>query len=710
MTAATLTRQLTNLSRMGFGVPLLVIALLAMVVVPLPPFLLDAFFTFNITLSLIIMLAVIYVTRPLDFAVFPTVLLGVTLLRLALNVASTRVVLLHGHTGPSAAGHVIEAFGNFVVGGNYAVGIVVFVILVVINFVVVTKGSGRVSEVSARFTLDAMPGKQMAIDADLNAGLITQEQAIARRSEVSQEADFYGAMDGASKFVRGDAIAGILILLINIIGGLVIGTVDHGLSLSDAGRVYTLLTIGDGLVAQIPSLLASTAVAVIVTRMSRAATLSEQVVGQLFQNPRSLTVAGSVLAILGVLPGMPNVMFLTLAAITIGGGYYMEKRSKEAPAEEVAPEPEMPEVANADRELGWDDVSSVDLIGLEVGYRLIPLVDRNQSGPLLGRIKAVRRKLSDELGFLLQPVHIRDNLELKPSAYRISVLGVPVGEGEIQIDRDLAINPGGITTPLSGAHTKDPAFGLDAYWIEPAAKDHAQTLGYTVVDSSTVVATHLSELLKRHAHQLLGHEEVQQLLERLARTAPKLVENLTPGALPLGVVVKVMQELLLDRVPVRNLRSIAETLAEHAGRTQDPSVLLAHVREALGGSIVQSIYGLKDELAVITLDPTLEQLLRDGIKAAGDGSPSFEPGLIDRLHTALVGAVQQQEMRGDPAVLLVPAALRSWLSRFTRHGIPNLAVLAYGEIPHNKSLRVAATVGGPNGTGTRSPGARAAVN
>jgi flagellar biosynthesis protein FlhA len=705
MSAAVLAR-LTDLSRLGLGVPLLVVALLAMVVVPLPPLMLDAFFTFNITLSLVIMLAVIYVARPLDFAVFPTVLLGVTLLRLALNVASTRVVLLNGHTGTDAAGRVIESFGHFVIGGNYAVGIVVFVILVVINFMVVTKGAGRVSEVTARFTLDAMPGKQMAIDADLNAGLITQEQAVARRNEVAQEADFYGAMDGASKFVRGDAVAGILILVINVIGGIIIGTLDHGMPIAEAGRVYTLLTIGDGLVAQIPALLASTAVAVIVTRMSRAATLSEQVVKQLVQHPRALTIAGGVLGVIGLLPGMPNVVFLLLATATIGAGYWLEKRARSKPeapkAVETAPKHETPA---ADRELGWDDVSAVDLIGLEVGYRLIPLVDRTQNGPLLARIKAVRRKLSEELGFLVQSVHIRDNLELKPNAYRISILGVPVGEGEIQIERDLAINPGGVAAQIVGVRTKDPAFGLDAYWIEPAAKEHAQGLGFTVVDASTVVATHLSELLKRHAYQLLGHEEVQHLLDRLAKTAPKLVENLTPGALPLGTVVKVMQELLVDRVPVRNIRTIAETLAEHGGRTQDPLVLLGQVREALGGSIVQSIFGLRNELPVITLDASLEQLLRDGFKG-GDGSPTFEPGLADRLHGALLDATQQQELKGEPAVLLVPTQLRPWLARFTRHGAPSLAVLAYGEIPHNKSLRVVASVGSPGG-GARTAPARA---
>ncbi len=692
MNSDAVMRQVGDFLRIGMGVPLLLITVLAMVVVPLPPVLLDALFTFNITLSMIILLAVIYVARPLEFAVFPTVLLAVTLLRLALNVASTRVVLLEGHTGPDAAGNVIEAFGAFVVGGNYAVGLVVFTILVIINFVVVTKGASRVSEVSARFTLDAMPGKQMAIDADLNAGICSQEEARARRQEVREEADFYGAMDGASKFVRGDAAAGILILFINILGGLIIGTLDHGLPLAEAGRVYTLLTIGDGLVAQIPSLLLSTSVAIIVTRMSRAEALTDQVVTQIFSNPRVLIVAGSVLAILGVLPGMPNAAFLALAALVMSTGYWLHYRRPAAAPEEV-PESEQEPEKEESQELSWDDVSPVDLIGLEVGYRLIPLVDRNQNGPLLSRIKGVRKKLSDDLGFLIQPVHIRDNLELKPNSYRISVLGVPVGEGEIQIDRELAINPGDVTSPLTGAKTTDPAFGLEAYWIELGAREHAQTLGYTVVDASTVIATHLSEVLKSHAYQLLGHEEVQQLLDRLAQTAPKLVENLTPGALSLGVVVKVMQELLAERIPIRNIRTIAETLAENSGRTQEPVALTAVTREALGGSIVQGIYGLRQDLPVITVDPSLEQLLRDGVQSAQEGGPSFEPGLADQLHGSLVDAARRQEMSGDPAVLLVAGPLRPWLAKLTRYSVPNLRVLAYGEIPQDKNLRVVTSVG-----------------
>ena len=688
MSQATVLGRLNYVSRLGLGVPILLFMLLAMVVVPLPPLLLDALFTFNITLSLIIILAVIYVARPLDFGVFPTVLLGVTLLRLALNVASTRIVLLDGHTGSDAAGKVIEAFGAFVVGGNYAVGLVVFSILVIINFVVVTKGAGRVSEVSARFTLDAMPGKQMAIDADLNAGLIDREQALARRVEISEEADFYGSMDGASKFVRGDAVAGILILLINIVGGLAIGTLDHGLGIGDAMRIYTLLTIGDGLVAQIPSLLLSTSVAIIVTRMSRPQALTEQVVQQLLFSSRSLFVAAGALGVLGLLPGMPNLAFLSLAAIVAGGGYLIHARDQAA---EEAPPPPPPVEAPVD--LSWDDVANVDLIGLEVGYRLIPLVDRNQDGPLLSRIKGVRKQLSTDLGFLIQPVHIRDNLELKPGGYRISILGVPVGEGDIQVDRELAINPGHVTAPLSGAETTDPTFGLKAYWITPAGREHAQTLGYTVVDPSTVVATHLSDLIRNHSHELFGHEEAQKLLDRLAENAPKLVENLVPGTVSLAVVVKVLQDLLAERVSLRNLRSIAEALAEQASRSQDPGLLLAAVRQSLARSIVQGVFGMRQELPVMTLDPQLEQMLRDAVQQSPDAAPSVEPGLAERLVEALNDAAQRQELNGDPPVLLVAPGLRPWLARLTRFAIPQLHVLAYGEVPQDKSLRVLSTVG-----------------
>src|SRR6202789_692717 len=546
----------------GLGVPLLVMVVLAMMVLPLPAFLLDVFFTFNITLSLMILLAVIYVRRALEFATFPTVLLGATLLRLGLNVASTRIVLMNGHTGAHAAGHVIAAFGHFVVGGNYAVGMVVFTVLVIINFVVITKGAGRISEVSARFTLDAMPGRQMAIDADLNAGIITQADAIIRRQEVREEGDFYGAMDGASKFVRGDAIAGILIVFINLFGGTIIGAAQHGMSLAEAGRTYALLTIGDGLVAQIPALLLSVAVAILVTRVSRPHDMSQQIMSQVLGQPKALGVTSGILTLLGIIPGMPNLVFLGMAAVCAVGTYFlskrksMEKKAAAAPAVAAA-------VPAEQRELSWDDVEPVDLIGLEVGYRLIPLVDRNQGGELMGRIKGVRKKLSEELGFLVQAVHFRDNLELGPNSYRITILGAPVGESEVFPDREMAINPGQVSgATIPGSATKDPAFGLDAVWIDKARREQAQAQGYTVVDASSVIATHLSHLLQSHAHELLGHEEVQQLLNRLGKSAPKLIEDLVPKLLPMSTVVKVLQYLLLERVPIRNMRTICETLAE----------------------------------------------------------------------------------------------------------------------------------------------------
>jgi flagellar biosynthesis protein FlhA len=678
-----------RLVRNGLGAPLFLVAILAMVVVPLPPLALDALFTFNIALSVVVVMAVVYVARPLDFGVFPTVLLLATLLRLALNVASTRVVLLHGHQGTGAAGHVIESFGEFVIGGDYAVGVVVFAILTIINFIVVTKGAGRISEVSARFTLDSMPGKQMAIDADLGAGLITQEEARQRRAEVRAESDFYGSMDGASKFVRGDAVAGILVLLVNIVGGLAIGTLNHDLPFGEAARVYTLLTIGDGLVAQIPALLLSTAVAIIVTRMSRAQDMGGELASQLVGNPRALGVAAGLLGAMGLIPGMPNVAFLSMAALCGGGAWYLTR--KPAPPPEVAPEP-APVPAPEARELSWDDVQPVDLIGLEVGYRLVPLVDRAQGGELLARIKGARRKLSQDLGFLVQSVHIRDNLDLAPNNYRISLGGVTVGEGVVYPDRELAINPGRVFGRVNGIETRDPAFGMEAAWIEPGLRDHAQTLGYTVVDASTVIATHLSHLLQTHAHELLGHEEVQQLLTGLAKTAPRLVEDLVPKVLPLGVVVRVLQGLLAEQVPIRNLRSIVESLAEHAPRTQDPVALQGQVRIALGRQIVQDLAGPSNELPVITLEPDLEQLLQS--TAAGSaGSPVMEPGLAERLQARLAETTQRQESAGEPAVLLVAPPLRAALARFARAGVPGLRVLAWNEIPDNRRVRLVAAVG-----------------
>ena len=670
----------------GLAVPLLLLVMLAMMMVPLPPLALDVLFTFNIALSVAILLTAIYVGRPLDFGVFPSILLIVTLLRLALNIASTRVVLLNGHTGTSAAGNVIEAFGEFVVGGNYAVGFVIFAILVIINFVVVTKGAGRVSEVTARFTLDAMPGKQMAIDADLNAGIIDQELAKARRREIAEEADFYGSMDGASKFVRGDAIAAILILFINIIGGLIIGSVQHDLSLADAVHNYTLLTIGDGLVAQVPSLLLSTAVAIIVTRMSRSEDMSRQVFAQLFSDPRTLAVTAGVMAVLGLIPGMPNFAFISLALLC-GYAAYRAARKKDMPSEpsEAEPAPEAPPA-----ELGWGDVDTLDQVRLDVGYRLIPLVDRQRDGALIGRIKGVRKKLTEELGFLIPPVHIRDDLDLNPNAYRISLMGVPVDEGEVYADKELAINPGQVFGEIKGVATKDPAFGLDAIWIDASQHDEAQMLGYTVVDAATVVATHLSQLLQEHAHELLGHEETQQLLDRLAETAPKLVEELTPKTLPMSVISRVLQKLLEERIPVKNIRRIAETLTENGTQTQDPDALCAAVRVRLGRSIVQQVAGMQPQLQVMTLEPEMERILSESTQ--NGNSLGIEPGIVERLQSALADQAQKHELTGDPAVLLVPPNLRPWIARLVR-SIRNLHVLAYNEIPDDKQIEMVAAVG-----------------
>jgi len=571
--------------RAALGAPVLVILMLGMMVIPLPAFALDMLFTFNISLSMIILMVTVYAVRPLDVVVFPTVLLLATLLRLALNVASTRVVLMNGQEGTGAAGKVIQAFGDFVVGGSYAIGLVVFVILVIINFVVVTKGAGRVSEVNARFTLDAMPGKQMAIDADLNAGLINQDEARGRREQVQQEADFYGAMDGASKFVRGDAVAGILILIINIAGGLAVGTLQHGLPLGEAVRIYTLLTIGDGLVAQIPSLLLSTAAAILVTRVASTQDMGRQLLSQVFGSPKALGATAAVVGLLGMIPGMPNLSFLLLSGAIAATAWLLSRRRAEAAQKDSHPEGTTTE-ATVQADVTWDDVQPVDLIGLELGYRLIPLVDRAQGGELMGRIKGVRKKLSQELGLLIPAVHIRDNLDLAPNAYRILLLGVPIGEGQVQPEMELAINPGQVFGVMPGIACKEPAFGLDAVWIKAGQRDQAQTLGYTVVDLSTVIATHLSTLIQEHASELLGHEEVNQLLNVLARQAPKLVEYLVPKTVPLSVIVKVLQNLLAEGVPIRDLRTIAESLAENGARSQDPVALTGAVRAALGRSII----------------------------------------------------------------------------------------------------------------------------
>ncbi len=692
MNPGLIISRIRQLGGAGLGAPLLVMLMLMLLVLPLPAFILDLFFTFNIALSLIILLVVIYTAKPLDFAVFPTVLLVATLLRLGLNVASTRIVLLEGHESPEAAGKVIEAFGAFVIGGNYAVGLVVFAILVIINFVVVTKGAGRVSEVSARFTLDAMPGKQMAIDADLNAGLINADEARRRREEIANEADFYGAMDGASKFVRGDAIAGILILFINVIGGLAIGMGQHGMEMAEAIERYTLLTIGDGLVAQIPSLLLSVASAILVTRVSSSTQdMGQQFSGQFLKHPKSLAISAGVIGLLGLIPGMPNLPFLSLAS-GLGGftWYLMRHRRHQETITEVEEElPLEPEL----KELSWDDVIPVDRIGLQVGYRLIPLVDKQQGGQLMSRIKGVRKKLSQDLGFLIPPVHIRDNLDLAPNAYRLQVLGVAVGDAEIHPDREMAINPGQVFGSIQGLEGKDPAFGLDAVWIESSQKDHAQALGYTVVDPETVVATHLSQVMQDHAHDLFGHEEAQQWLDTLSKVAPKLAENLVPQIIPLTLMVKILQNLLKEKIAIRDMITIAETLAEHGGRSQEPDVLTAAVRAALGRSIVQKINGLEQELPVLTLDPELEQLLQKTIQSTGADGAGIEPGLAQRMHQLLEEQARKLELGGKPAVLLVSSILRSWLARFVRHTIPGLHVLAYNEVPEDQQIKVVGVVG-----------------
>ena len=693
--------NLAGLRHGNLGIPLLLLVMLGMVMLPIPPFLLDVLFTFSIALSIVVLLVSIYALRPLDFAVFPTILLAATLLRLALNVASTRVVLLNGHEGHGAAGQVIQAFGEVVIGGNYVVGIVVFAILMIINFVVVTKGAGRISEVSARFTLDAMPGKQMAIDADLNAGLIDQNEAKKRRSEVAQEADFYGSMDGASKFVRGDAIAGLLILFINLIGGIAIGVLQHGLPFAEAGKVYTLLTIGDGLVAQIPSLLLSTAAAVMVTRVSTSEDMGAQVNRQMFASPRALAVTAAIMIAMGLVPGMPHFSFISLGLVAAGAAYWIankQRKTKEEEVKEVQRQQELLPAQKAQevKELGWDDVTPVDMVGLEVGYRLIPLVDRNQGGQLLARIKGVRKKLSQEMGFLMPSVHIRDNLDLAPNAYRLTLMGVSVAEAEVYPDRELAINPGQVFGPLNGIAAKDPAFGLEAVWIDPTQRDQAQSLGYTVVDASTVVATHLNQILHKHAHELLGHEEVQQLMQLLAKSSPKLAEELVPGLVSLSTLLKVLQALLQEQVPVRDIRTIAEAIANVAPKSQDPAAMVAAVRVSLARAIVQGIVGLEPELPVITLEPRLEQILLNSLQKAGQGGEDgilLEPGMAEKLQRSLVEAAQRQEMLGKPVILLVAGPIRAMLSRFARLAVPSMHVLAYQEIPDNKQVTIVATVG-----------------
>ena len=664
----------------GAAAPMLVVAILAMMVLPLPPMLLDVFFTINIAVALMVMMVAAYMIRPLDFAAFPSVLLLTTLMRLSLNVASTRVVLLEGHTGAGAAGAVIEAFGHFLIGGNFAVGLIVFAILVVINFVVVTKGSERIAEVSARFTLDAMPGKQMAVDADLTAGLIDEKEAKRRRAEVGEEADFFGSMDGASKFVRGDAVAGILILLINIFGGLTVGILQHDLSASEAANTYILLAVGDALVAQIPGLLISVAAAMVVSRVGKENDIGKQIIGQMFASPRVLAITGSIMFILGIIPNMPHFVFLAIAAVLFYGAWALANRPAVTEVEAVAP------VVNPDGEASWDDLQPVDQLGLELGYRLIALVDKTRQGDLLNRIKGVRRKFAQEVGFLPPPVHVRDNLELKPSAYRITLRGVIVGEGEAFPSMFLAINPGGITTPLIGTATTDPAFGLPAHWIDDKQKEAAQMAGFTVVDSETVMATHLSHLMQVQASKLLSRTETQQLVEHVAKLAPKLIEEVVPKMVSIAVFQKTLQLLLDESVHIRDIRTIIESIAEHAPSTTDPVELAKRVRVALSPAIVQQIYGSTRELNVIAIDPSLERLL---VQALGNSAgPALDPGVADMLSKNAAETAMRQEEIGVPACLLVPDQIRGSVARLVRRMAPRLQVLAHSEIPETHTIRI----------------------
>jgi flagellar biosynthesis protein FlhA len=672
--------------------PIIIIMMLSMMILPLPAFALDMFFTFNIALSVIVLLTSLYTVKPLDFMAFPTVLLVSTMLRLSLNVASTRIVLTEGHTGPDAAGKVIEAFGHFLIGGNYFVGIVVFVILTIINFTVVTKGAGRIAEVGARFALDAMPGKQMAIDADLNAGLIPEQEARRRRTEVAQEAEFYGAMDGASKYVRGDAIAGIIITIVTVVGGLLVGIIQHDMAMADALKNYTLLAIGDGLVAQIPSLIISVAAGIVVSRVASEQDIGQQLTGQLFAKPQVLYITAAIIGGMGLIPGMPHVAFLLLAAVLGGAAYMITKKLAAAPVvEEEAPAPPPPAESE---EATWQDIMPVDTLGLEVGYRLIPLVDKAQGGELLRRIKGIRKKFAQEVGFLSPPVHIRDNLELKPTAYRITLKGVEVGSGEAFAGQFLAINPGMVSGALPGPVTTDPAFGLPAVWIDANMRDHAQAMGYTVVDAGTVVATHLNHLITSHAAELLGRQEVQQLIEHLTKESPKLIEDLVPKVISLSVLQKVLQNLLVEGVHIRDMRTIVETLAENAGQSQDPNELTAQVRIALGRSIVQQIFPVGTDLSVMTLDSKLERLLMQALQASGPDGAGIEPGLADTIAAQAEIAVRQQEAMGLAPVLLVPGPLRALLWRFLRRALPQLKVLSHAELPDSRTIKVTSLVGG----------------
>ena len=690
---SNIRQDMSKIQLSGLGIPAIVLLIISMLILPLPSFLLDFLFTFNILLGVTIIMIAINSSKPLDFSAFPTILLIATMLRLGLNVASTRLVLVKGHEGSDAAGKVIEAFGEFVIAGNYVVGFIIFAILMIINFIVVTKGAGRVSEVIARFTLDALPGKQMAIDADLNAGIIDQEIAKARREEIAQESDFFGSMDGASKFVRGDAIAGMLILVINIIGGLTIGISQHDLSFSEAGRIYVLLTIGDGLVAQIPSLLLSLATAIIVTRVTTSESMTTQASTQL-GNPLALIIAGGIIILLGLVPGMPSFIFLTLGIAAGLAGYFLSKSADKKIAEAANDVSEAIKENDVNKEeLNWDDVDQVDLVGLDIGYGLIPLVNPETGGQLLPRVKGVRKKLSAELGFLVQPIRIRDNLDLEPDVYNIVMNGVIRGKGEIKIGQELAINPGQVYGSLEGTPTKEPAFGLDAVWIDPAQRDYARTLGYTVVDPATAIATHLNTLLRNNASELISHDETQQLLDKVAERSPKLVEDLVPEKLSLATITKVLQNILDESVSVRDMRTILEVLSTESSRTQDVEELTAAVRPKLGRMIVQGLVDVDDNLPVMTLNPALEQMLNNILQQSGSSQGLvIEPKLAESLISALAKNTREIEDQGSAAVLVVSPTLRPWLSKFIRHRLSDLTVLSYSEIPDDQAVDVVATI------------------
>jgi len=685
-------RQFSNLSTLKvLAIPLVLLAIMAMLVIPLPSTALDILFTFNIMTGLVIVMISVNVHKPLEFSSFPLILLIATMLRLSLNVASTRIVLLKGHEGPDSAGDVIASFGEFVIAGNYVVGFIIFIILMIINFIVVTKGAGRTSEVIARFTLDALPGKQMAIDADLNAGIINQEDALIRRQEVSQESDFFGSMDGASKFVRGDAIAGILILAINIIGGLIVGTSQHNLSFDDAAEIYILLTIGDGLVAQIPSLLLSLSTAIIVTRVTTTESTANQI-GLELKNPTALRITSLVLFILGIIPGMPHLFFILGSIILFSITYINERNGKIAKDEEINI---AKEAGRQESELDWSDIEHIDTIGLEIGYGLIPLVSENDSGVLLSRIKGIRKKLSTELGFLIQPIRIRDNLNLDPFSYNILLKGVVRAKGKIEINKDLAINPGDINEKLNGITTVEPAFGLDAYWINNSESDHAKTLGYTIVDGSTVIATHINALLKSNSYELLGHDETREILDKVSKVSPKLVEDLVPEKLSIAIIMQVLRNLLYESITIKDIRTILATLLTESSRTQNADELTELVRPKIGHIMLQDIVGLGDELHVMTLDPSLEQILINSLEnSSNKHEPMVDPSLLENLIKSIKAEVDKEFTLGNEVTIVVAPPLRPWLARFIKQRIAELRVFSYSEIPEDQKIKVSSRIGG----------------